>query len=623
MGASPVFAISNASFLTDMFASSAFYSGGIESAIDDSEPLFFKDPDVKAFSPIDDPRNNTTSTFVSKGGYNNHLSKFSHVNENIYPENTDRLRNPFHNTRNSPGNVRNPFINRGNNKTNVFNVNNRTNLNQSTKMQGENNANNFNFNLRKSDFNTRSSFQNNIISNRVKPDMKIDSNPNSLSDSNSNSYVTRAERDSESSTYIESSPDEKFMRYQMKNDLIKSTIKMYDYSLSTPESVSTQRLIVSKKQMMMRSYFNSFKILSLLTLLLFLCPILSILSNLSCISTDGFCYPQFEVQTSGKIDDLNEQTLISPLSMKPFTKLKQGKKFNEEMYKVIEGFMGGLAVLILENPFDANLFRETLDKNLDNLDAQVTYRFSSSGYCKEVIDLREFISEVDDISENQCHLMLGSGGTDIPSVFIKDLTYQLSEEEIEGDPEYVSGLFQNAYRSFYRNFNISTMKATKYLLYGFSSIVLSQFNSYFSISELIIDIASVVLCVMVASYFKSQGNKSLLSFKNYLFDVNMKRQFSVEEQKQRFSLVQTFLAISVLFVWVSCILKIVSLTCTLIYAFQIQKTLNQIDFTVFEGMQVASSGTILELCNIALHIIVGVGLVACLIIKPWILRVDI
>jgi hypothetical protein len=152
---------------------------------------------------------------------------------------------------------------------------------------------------------------------------------------------------------------------------------------------------------------------------------------------------------------------------------------------------------------------------------------------------------------------------------------------------------------------------------------LSQGNSYLALFELVFDIASVVLCVIVSSYFKNQGNKSLLSFKNYLFDVNMKQQFSIEEQEHKFSLVQVLLIFAASFVWISCVLKIGCLVSTSLYASQIHQTLSEMEFAVFEGIKVASAGAIVELLNIGIHLVVGIGLVTCIISKPWVVKVDI
>jgi hypothetical protein len=594
-----------------MFAPSAFYTGVTNPDMEHIEPEFFKDPEAETFSPVDDPRNNTTSNVIHKGGFQNNASRFDAGNENAFVDGK-KFCDPFSNSKPLFRNARNPFVNRGNNP-----MNDRFDC-------GKNGFNTFNTsNNLQSNFTPRSPFSNNSTIKAIRADRKLNIYANSDSDSSSTAHRNRIDRDSASSTYIDSGEEEKLTQFNLKGGPIRSSLKVNGLSLSTPESLSTQRLVISKKQMLMRSYFSSFKLLSLLALILFFCPLISILLDISCISNDGFCYPLFEIQTSGKVENQNRLNPFEIFEMKSIGKSTIGKKFTEDTYRVAENFLSGLSLMILDNPFNSEHVRETLDANLDSTNTEVTYKFANFGYCKEVVDLRDVTFEDDDLTDMQCHLMLGHGGTDVPSVLVKDLAFHLSEEEIEGDPEYVSGLFQDAYRNFYKGFNLKTMKATKYLMYGFSSIILSQGNSYLALFELVFDIASVVLCVIVSSYFKSQGNKSLLSFKNYLFDVNMKQQFSIEEQEHKFSLVQVLLIFAASFVWISCVLKIGCLVSTSLYASQIHQTLSEMEFAVFEGIKVASAGAIVELLNIGIHLIVGIGLVTCIISKPWVVKVDI
>ena len=594
-----------------MFAPSAFYTGATNPGMEHKEPEFFKDPEAETFSPVDDPRNNTTSNVINKGGFQYNASRFDAGNENVFVDGK-KFCDPFSNSKPLFRNARNPFVNRGNNSMNErFDC-------------GKRGFNTFNMsNNLQSNFTPRSPFSNNSTIKASRADAKLNIYASSDSDSSSTPHRNRIDRDSASSTYIDSGEEEKLTQFNFKGGPIRSSLKVNDLSLSTPESLSTQRLVISKKQMLMRSYFNSFKLLSLLALILFFCPLISILLDISCISNDSFCYPLFEIQTSGKVENQNRLNPFEVFEMKSIGKSTIGKKFTEDTYRVAENFLSGLSLMILDNPFNSELVRETLDANLDSTNTEVTYKFANFGYCKEVVDLRDVTFEDDDLTDTQCHLMLGHGGTDVPSVLVKDLAFHLSEEEIEGDPEYVSGLFQDAYRNFYKGFNLKTMKATKYLMYGFSSIILSQGNSYLALFELVFDIASVVLCVIVSSYFKSQGNKSLLSFKNYLFDVNMKQQFSIEEQEHKFSLVQVLLIFAASFVWISCVLKIGCLVSTSLYASQIHQTLSEMEFAVFEGIKVASAGAIVELLNIGIHLVVGIGLVTCIISKPWVVKVDI
>ncbi|TID16243.1 hypothetical protein CANINC_004242 [Pichia inconspicua] len=373
---------------------------------------------------------------------------------------------------------------------------------------------------------------------------------------------------------------------------------------NSANSVSSQRLAIARRQNIMKSYFKSFKILIILTFLMFLCPLLSVFLGITCISTDLMCYPRFQVQTSGIVD----QNDVSSLSWFKWNTINGNKEIEVTEIQYIEKFIDSLSSIVLTSPFDANLVTLKINEIFRN-QKSVIYKFSNFGYCKDITN------DLTLVTETICHLTYPYG-LDIPSVLVKDLTFMLSEEEIDGDAEYVSDVFSKSCREVFSFMNFNVFGNINLKFYSFMSSVMSRKIAYLSIFEYFLDVVSLFLLIIVSIGFKLKANKSLSTFKTLLFDSNFKGKYN--EQTYKFVWIQMCLTAVVIILWISTILKLIGVAYVSIYGVKFTSLLREIDTNVIKGVKLFSSGMILDVLNLMFHLIVAVSLTLCVICKPWI-----
>ncbi|GMM45186.1 hypothetical protein DAPK24_017610 [Pichia kluyveri] len=370
-------------------------------------------------------------------------------------------------------------------------------------------------------------------------------------------------------------------------------------------SVSTERLIIARKQIIMKSYFKSFKILSLITLILFACPIISLICEMSCISKEGLCLPKFEIQTSGK------ENYITGFNIFQMQKVGKGSnKISSEVSDIFETIINGLSGLILDSSFNKDLIKQSID-NIFNNKNDIIFKISNFGYCKEMFNGVSTFSE--------CHLISKGKGTDLVGVILKDLIYTLSSMEIEGDAEYISNLFVDKYQVMIKNLHTGD---NKYLMYGYLSLLLGEMNSIKSIIGIVIESTCLLMSIIITVYFKDECNKKLNLFKEYLFDKKYR-----EEESDKFSISITIINIIIkmigFLILVNLLLKISGVIYEIGYIITIKKLIEENQLNIINGIKVISKGMILEIFNIVSQLTVLILLIVCVISKPWIIKIII
>lgn len=379
------------------------------------------------------------------------------------------------------------------------------------------------------------------------------------------------------------------------------------FKVSNPgTSVSSQRVGIIRRQLLLQSHFKSFKILSVLTFLMFFCPLVSVLLGISCVSNDSICLPRFQIQTSG-IVDTKDDGFFSWFDWKT---INENIVSQETELKIIEKFIDGLSSMLLPLPYDSNLITAKIEDIFQN-EKSVIFKLSDFGYCKEVID------DYNLRTEKICHLFFPHG-LDIPSVFVKDLTYMLSKADIHEDAEYISNIFSKSCRDVFNFLDFSDFKDKDLSFYGFLSSVLSHINTYLTIVEYILDVTSLVILIAVSVTFKIKAKKSLTLFKDNLFDSNFRKQYT--EQSHKFLWIQICLLLVIVLLSISTILKLIGVFYILVYGLKTVSLLTELESGLINGIKIVSSGMIFDIFNIIIHFITGLVLTLCVIYKPWIVE---
>lgn len=591
-----------------MFSPSAHYNSGGHSGPADKDPIFFKDTEEEFYEP-----HNSYYTYPEEKH-----AKDKNINyTNNHIDNINIYRNPF-------GNGNNPKTEEPLNQTNEYQHWSKYNITNNKPKHSYylDNGNTYEKSYNHNPFPSDQFHKINNKNNRFKPYQSFNNlnNKDSFGYDNFNRPQTDFEsfgnspgkysfgkEESGSVTCVDTNDNTK-PNYKAK-DQYHTSIKINDSGTGT--SIGGQKLLTARKQLVVKAYFKSFKILSLVTFLLFFCSIISTIVELSCISKDALCLPKFQIQSSGPIENVKTTNsgLFNAFRMQPVHR-DPGPDLEENLM-MIETFIDGISGMVLDSSFNDKLMKSKIGDVFENKNS-VIYKFSKFGFCREITD--EFFIET------ICHPYF-SYGIDVPSVFLKDITYSLSLEEIDGDAEYVSNIFVANYRSLFHILKVGDYRDNEFLFYGFLSSVLSCVSSYFSIVSFIIDVGCLVSCMLMLIVFKSKANNSLSAYRNFLFESNLKRQ--IAEQKFKFVRLQGFLTVITILIWVCTIMRILGLVYEIIYILEIVNVLKELDLKLIEGIKVISSGSILDGIDVLLHLFISIGLTIFVVCKPWIIKVSI
>lgn len=610
-----------------MFSPSPHYNNGGYSGNSDNNPVFFKDPE-EYYQPQNSYYEQTLPDNRNSYGHKKFKHSFSndisHQQQLTEIGQTDNYQgNPFNTIGRYNDKICTDFKNNAflSNKSNTYATKNSYNFNKNPKsfyFNGNNDG------YEKYDINPL------LDSNSIPEQEYLRESENfyynDSSNSNNNTSPcklkdSRYENGSSSFDIFDSPIKNTFSKYtgtttdenvhgfkfdKPKTEKYHTSIKINDSGSGS--SIGSQKLSSARKQLVVAAYFKSFKSLSLITILYFFCCMISVLLIISCISNDGFCFPKFEIQTSGIVEpNVDDLGILSALTMQPI--YRNSLPAIEDELNLVEKFLDGLSGMVLDSSFNEQLVRDKISEIFES-DEAIIFKFSNFGYCKETSNEEN----------NICHPYFAYG-LDVPSVFIKDLVYTLSSEEIEGDAEYVSNVFVENYRSLFHFLNFSQYNESEYFFYGMISSILSKVTSYATIVECILDIFLLLACVIISVVFKAKANKSLSDYKNYLFESNLKRQF--DEQNYQFSRIQRPLLIITSITWVCTFLRISRISYELIYIIKLEAVLKNLNMRIIEGIKIISSGLIFDICNALIHLFIVVSLTKCIISKPWIVTASI
>lgn len=375
-----------------------------------------------------------------------------------------------------------------------------------------------------------------------------------------------------------------------------------DYDEKLKFHISIESTQTRRKHLIIQSYFKTFEILTALTFLLFLCPLISIILESSCTSENDFCLPRFEIQTSGSVDREYSDNLYDGM----FSMQLISKDLGTKDLSTIEKLTNGLSTLILDTPLSVDVIRNVLEDVFEN-ELSVIYKFSDFGFCKQYVD--------GDAIETECHTFY-KYGLDIPSVLIRDLIYSMAE----GDSEEVSDLFFLNYKRIFNILSLNPFSFQKYksenstLFYTFLSLNLNKFKSILGLIEFSIDLISLMVLISVVIVLKGKISGKLLH-KDYLFDNNFQR--AIEEENQKTVMLEKILKVVSTLIILSLLFKIIGIIYIIVYESLVVKNLHKFNINLINGIKMISDGTILELVNIVIHLIISIGLMKCIKYKPW------
>lgn len=98
---------------------------------------------------------------------------------------------------------------------------------------------------------------------------------------------------------------------------------------------------------------------------------------------------------------------------------------------------------------------------------------------------------------------------------------------------------------------------------------------------------------------KRRTTRSLPSYKDYLFYVNLKKQF--KERNNQLYRMRTGLSLVAILVGMSTLLKLFNICYTLVYGAQIANAARSLGATLLNGIKVVSAAMTFEMVNVIVH----------------------
>lgn len=415
-----------------------------------------------------------------------------------------------------------------------------------------------------------------------------------LSSSDSTTYVSQScisEKERKSSLYSKSS----------LNDEYKSPTNLTE----------SKRLESARAQLVMRSYYKTFRIMAIITLLIFICPIMATVMEMTCVSSSTICLPMYEIQTSKNLPFEKEGYWITNIfAMRGIqsSKLTNNKEnILNNGSKLIQSF----SERVLNSPMKLNVIYNKLQNIFENKE-RVTFKIGHLGYCKK--------TETATFSKISCHSLF-ENGFDLFSVFIKDIFYELSLDEIEGNADFVSDIFVDSYKTFINDQIVTDLNFDKIIQFVNYSSILSKVMTWVSLIQFGFDFFSLILCSIVFFHLK---NKTTLEAIKIIKSYVSKSLSPVDQNKNTTSkLINRLLTLANASLVISLILKLSVIMYEINYIQKIEILMNLLNFQLFEGIKLVSSGMLIDIINCSLHLMIISFLSIVIIFKPWVLKIVI
>lgn len=382
-----------------------------------------------------------------------------------------------------------------------------------------------------------------------------------------------------------------------------------DYKAS-PNSTESKRLESARAQLVMRSYFKAFRIISMITLVVFLCPLLTTVMEITCVSSSTKCFPRCEIQTSKSLPYGGRYRLSNIFSTKGI-RIASMESHKDNIITIASQLLQSFSEKILDSPIEVDKIYAKLAGIFHNSE-RVTFKIGHLGYCKWT-DTHTF-------TKVQCHSLF-ENGFDLFSVFMKDVMYELSLEEIDGDAEVVSGIFVNAYKRFIEKQVITDVEFDQMVQFGYYSALLSKVMTGVCLSQFGLDVFALVLCGAVVYHLKNKTKaESIRRIKNAVG-----RSLSPVDQRKTTTsrLIYTLLTLANVCLIVALCMKVCTIAYEMWYLQRLEAIMNVLNVQVFEGVRMLGSGTSLDIVNCAVHIVIIALLTVVLVARPWVMKIVI
>lgn len=390
-----------------------------------------------------------------------------------------------------------------------------------------------------------------------------------------------------------------------------SLLSLNDEYKSSQNSTESTRLESARAQLIMRSYFKAFTVVAVITLLVFICPIITTVMEITCISSSTICFPRYEIQTSKTLPFEQGYSILNVFSMrgiKPPTSVLNDK---ENILTTASRLLQTFSEKILDSPIDLAIIQRKLQYIFQNKE-KVIFKIGHLGYCKKT-DTATF-------SKVMCHSFF-ENGFDLFSVFMKDIFYELSLDEIDGDPEVISGIFVDSYKRFIDGQTITDANFDQVTQFGYYSTMLSKYMTWVTLIQFGFDIFTLTLCSIV--FFHLKNKTSLASIKK-IKNVVGKSLTPVDQSKNTTSkLINTLLTLASITLFISLILKVSVIIYEIKYLEKIEVVLNSLNLQIFEGIKLISSGMTIDIINCLLHLLITCLLMIVIFFKPWVMKIII
>ncbi len=335
-------------------------------------------------------------------------------------------------------------------------------------------------------------------------------------------------------------------------------------------SSSTKTLTRSQvtKEMNARSFYETFKILSLLFFLMFAPLIIMLFTDISCMDSSNYCIPHFEMYLDHKGKD---------------------EVINTDFYHNIAKGLHILSSQMEDGPYPTEQFMDSISEISDKVD--VIYKFNLFGYCRQ-----EKETEITSYDQPEwleiCHSLFGA--TDLSSVFVKDITFQMEyaqDVDVEG-LEKSSNEIVSSFKSLFLRAHSSSNPLVRHVSLGLS----------FSLMFVILKIVR----------FSLNAAALLIVFLAIL-------QIKQRKQQSKTNVKTLSIAASCCLI-LSAAIEVLSLIFEHAYHEELKAMLDRLDYNVIHHFNYFTSGTVLKFISLSFEGVIILGILLFISAKPWLTR---
>ncbi|VEU24355.1 DEKNAAC105655 [Brettanomyces naardenensis] len=351
---------------------------------------------------------------------------------------------------------------------------------------------------------------------------------------------------------------------------LEDSLKNKSSSSSTNRSSYSDEKSIehAKEQLRARSYYATFKILSTISLMMFLPPMLSLFVDLSCMGSSDYCVPHFEMH----MDTL---------------KTENDRYILQHIAKGIE---------IISERADTDTFPlERIEETLTGLANKTgtVYKLNHFGYCRMERGDGSSQENTSDWFE-ECHTLFD--GTDVPSVLLKDVVYEMeSSRELDiTSPEKDSNQMVSIFR---RQLQKSHESSNKLIYYSSMGLSFSMAFVILKITAIVFDTFALFLVFGVALHVK-------------------KKTGAVSNSK-----VKGWLTLATGCLLFSSIVQLLTMIFERAYHEDLYQILTETSFSFIHHFNYFTSGTVIHIIGMSAQVMVIISMFLLISAKPWVVKV--